>query len=50
MQGHAILQFDQCGAVAQDYYSALLNAIQEKNTHTWCLQPNKPEAAVWMNM
>ncbi len=34
MQESAILRFDQCGAVARDCSSALLDAIQEKKTHT----------------
>ncbi len=40
LQWLAILRFDQRGAVAQDYSSALLEAIQEQKT-----QPNEPEAA-----
>ncbi len=38
-----MLRFYQCGAVAQDCSSTLLDAIQEKTALQ--TQPNEPEAA-----
>ncbi len=53
MKEPAITRLYQCGAVAQDCNSALLDAIQEKKTHgaSEQTQPNlKLLSRVWMNM